>query len=91
MPPDSQLKDLGAQMVLLDERGHDLEGQQPIPGVVIGDAFEFTGPTRVVWLLRWPFGRRSIGAEPLEPGAAAVPGDGRAPPRRKRTPSGATI
>jgi len=46
MPPDSQLKDLSAQMVLLDEHGHDQEGQPPIPGVVIGDAYEFTGPKR---------------------------------------------
>ena len=57
MPADSQLKDLNAQMLLLDERGHDLDGQQPIPGVVIGDAFEFTGPTRI-YGFRWPFGRR---------------------------------
>lgn len=54
-PPDSQLKDLSAQMILLDERGHDQEGQPPIPGVVIGDAYEFTGPTR--WYgFHWPFG-----------------------------------
>ena len=54
-PPDSQLKDLNAQMILLDERGHDQEGQQPIPGVVIRDAYEFTGPPR--WYgFRWPFG-----------------------------------
>ncbi len=56
MPADSQLKDLSAQMILLDERGHDLEGQQPIPGVVINDAFEFSGPTRTFGF-HWPFGQ----------------------------------
>ena len=56
VPPDSQLKDLSAQMILLDERGHDQEGQQPIPGVVIRGAYEFTGPPR--WYgFHWPWGR----------------------------------
>ena len=56
MPPDTQLKDLTAQMVLLDERGHDLEGEAPIPGAALGDAFEFTAPTR--WYgFRWLGGR----------------------------------
>ena len=57
MPPDSQLKDLTAQMVLLDERGHDLEGQPPATGVVTNGAFEFSGPTRF-YGFRWPFGHR---------------------------------
>lgn len=56
MPADTQLKDLSAQMVLLDERGHDTEGQQPIPGVVINNAFEFSGPTRTFGF-HWPFGQ----------------------------------
>jgi len=56
MPADSQLKDLSAQMILLDERGHDLEGQQPVPGVVINNAFEFSGPTRTFGF-HWPFGQ----------------------------------
>lgn len=56
MPADSQLKDLSAQMILLDERGHDLEGQQPIPGAVINKAFEFSGPTRTFGF-HWPFGQ----------------------------------
>jgi len=56
VPTDSQLKDLNAQMILLDEHGHDQEGQQPMPGVVIGGAYEFVGPPR--WYgFRWPFGR----------------------------------
>lgn len=55
MPPDSQLKDLSAQMILLDERGHDLEGQPPATGIVTNGAFEFTGPTRL-YGFRWPFG-----------------------------------
>lgn len=57
MPPDSQLKDLSAQMILLDERGHDLEGQPPATGIVNNGAFEFTGPTRL-YGFRWPFGHR---------------------------------
>ncbi len=56
MPADSQLKDLSAQMILLDERGHDLEGQQPIPGAVINKAFEFSGPARTFGF-HWPFGQ----------------------------------
>ena len=56
MPPDTQLKDLSAQMILLDERGHDQEGQAPVPGVVMGNAYEFAGPAR--WYgFRWPFGQ----------------------------------
>ncbi len=55
MPPDTKLSDLSAQMILLDERGHDLEGQPPIPGVVISDAFEFTGPSRTFGF-HWLFG-----------------------------------
>ncbi len=55
VPADSQLRDLNAQMILLDERGHDVEGQQPIPGTPIGNAYEFTGPTH--WYgFRWAFG-----------------------------------
>lgn len=57
MPPDSQLKDMSAQMILLDERGHDLEGQSPATGIVSNGAFEFTGPTRL-YGFRWPFGHR---------------------------------
>lgn len=57
MPPDSQLKDLSAQMILLDERGHDLEGQPPATGIVNNGAFEFTGPTRL-YGFRWPLGHR---------------------------------
>jgi hypothetical protein len=58
MPPDSQPKDLSAQMVLLDERGHDLEGQAPISGIVVGDAYEFTGPSHWYgfrWFSRHPW------------------------------------
>jgi len=55
-PADSQLKDLSAQMILLDDHGHDLQGQAPIPGLVTGGAYEFVGPTR--WYgFHWPFGR----------------------------------
>ncbi len=55
IPTDSRLEDLTAQLVLTDERGHDLEGQTPIPGVVLGNAFEFTAPQR--WYgFRWLFG-----------------------------------
>lgn len=55
VPADSQLRDLNAQMILLDERGHDVEGQPPIPGTPIGNAYEFTGPTH--WYgFRWAFG-----------------------------------
>ena len=57
IPADSRLEDLTAQLVLTDERGHDLEGQTPIPGVVLGNAFEFTAPPR--WYgYRWLFGPR---------------------------------
>ena len=57
IPADSRLEDLTAQLVLTDERGHDLEGQTPIPGVVLGDAFEFTAPPR--WYgYRWLLGSR---------------------------------
>ena len=56
VPADGKLQDLTAQMILLDERGHDMEGQQPIPGVVIDNAFEFNGPAH--WYgFRWLFGR----------------------------------
>lgn len=56
MPRDSQLKDLTAQMILLDEHGHDQEGGAPISSVVVGNAFEFTGPKH--WYgCRLPFGR----------------------------------
>ena len=55
IPTDSRLEDLTAQMILTDERGHDLEGQTPLPGVVLGSAFEFTAPPR--WYgYRWIFG-----------------------------------
>ena len=55
IPTDSRLQDLTAQMILTDERGHDLEGQTPLPGVVLGNAFEFTAPPR--WYgFRWLFG-----------------------------------
>jgi hypothetical protein len=55
IPTDSRLEDLTAQLVLTDERGHDLEGQTPIPGVVLGNAFEFKVPPR--WYgFRWLFG-----------------------------------
>ena len=55
IPTDSRLEDLTAQLVLTDERGHDLEGQTPIPGVVLSNAFEFTAPPR--WYgFRWLFG-----------------------------------
>ena len=55
IPTDSRLQDLTAQLILTDERGHDLEGQTPILGVVLGNAFEFTAPTR--WYgFRWFFG-----------------------------------
>ena len=55
-PADSQLKDLSAQMILLDDHGHDQQGQAPIPGLVTGGAYEFVGPTR--WYgFHWPFGR----------------------------------
>ncbi len=55
VPTDSRLEDLTAQLVLTDERGHDLEGQTPIPGVVLGNAFEFTAPQH--WYgFRWLFG-----------------------------------
>ncbi len=55
LPADSRLEDLTAQMILTDERGHDLEGQTPTPGVVLNNAFEFTAPPR--WYgFRWFFG-----------------------------------
>ena len=55
IPADSRLEDLTAQLILTDERGHDLEGQTPLPGVVLGSAFEFTAPPR--WYgYRWLFG-----------------------------------
>ena len=55
-PADTQLKDLSAQMILLDDHGHDLQGQTPISSLVTGGAYEFVGPTR--WYgFHWPFGR----------------------------------
>lgn len=55
VPTDSRLEDLTALLILTDERGHDLEGQTPLPGVVLGDAFEFKAPPR--WYgYRWMFG-----------------------------------
>jgi len=55
IPTDSRLEDLTAQLILTDERGHDLEGQTPLSGVVLGNAFEFTAPPR--WYgFRWLFG-----------------------------------
>ncbi len=55
IPTDSRLEDLTATLILTDERGHDLEGQTPLPGVVLHNAFEFTAPPR--WYgYRWMFG-----------------------------------
>ena len=55
IPTDSRLEDLTAQMILTDERGHDLEGQTPLPGAVLRGAYEFTAPPR--WYgYRWIFG-----------------------------------
>ena len=55
IPTDSRLEDLTALLILTDERGHDLEGQTPLPGVVLHNAFEFTAPPR--WYgYRWIFG-----------------------------------
>ena len=55
IPADSRLEDLTAQMILTDARGHDLEGQTPLPGAVLNNAFEFTAPPR--WFgYRWIFG-----------------------------------
>ncbi len=55
IPADSRLQDLSAQMILLDERGHDLEGQTPLAGAVINGAYEFTPPAR--WYgYRWALG-----------------------------------
>lgn len=55
IPADSRLEDLTAQMILTDARGHDLEGQTPLPGAVLNNAFEFTAPPR--WYgYRWIFG-----------------------------------
>lgn len=55
LPPDSRLEDLTAQMILTDERGHDLEDEKPMPGVVLNNAFEFTAPPR--WFgYRWILG-----------------------------------
>lgn len=56
MPPDSQFKDLSAQMILLDEHGHDQEGRSPISGIVNGNTYEFAGPTH--WYgFHWPSAR----------------------------------
>ncbi len=55
VPADSRLEDLESKLIFTDERGHDLEGQSPIPGAVLGDAYEFKCPPR--WFgLRWFFG-----------------------------------
>ncbi len=56
IPTDSRLQDLSAQMILLDERGHDAEGQTPLAGTIINGAYEFTPPSR--WYgYRWAWGR----------------------------------
>ena len=80
MPPDSQLKDLSAQMILLDERGHDLEGQQPIPGVANRRRLRVHRPDAVV---RVPVASGGRVVERVEPAAAAVPGHGHAGCGRK--------
>jgi hypothetical protein len=55
IPTDSRLQDLSAQMILLDERGHDVEGQTPLAGTIINGAYEFTPPSR--WYgYRWAWG-----------------------------------